>query len=405
MSRRAVVLFCMSLPSHYQRLRPLIGELCARGVTTHVFTNRRFAEDVESCGGHFVDLFAEHRVNDADAASYPEPLRYIAFAWHFGSEVVERVAKLDPAVVIYDSLAIVGRLVAHRLGIPYVNVCAGHDIHPARMPGLVRDMPRVGPTRECLETVRSVSEELEIAHPEPYAYLCAPSPFLNIYCEPPEFLDAGERAAFEPVAFFGSVYPARPRITAGALASFPRRAGVFKVYVSCGTANPRRWPNEFDRAIRAIGQDIGALEDSHALISLGGRPDPDGALAAAVTRVNVQVASYVDQWQALQEADVFITHHGLNSTHEAVYHRVPMLSYPFYWDQPGLARRCQQLGLALPLTDRPRDLLPAGRVRDVLARLRDERTAMKSRLDTARGWEERVIAERGAVVQRILDLG
>ena len=33
------------------------------------------------------------------------------------------------------------------------------------------------------------------------------SPFLNLYPEPEEFLDEADRAALEPLAFFGSLTP------------------------------------------------------------------------------------------------------------------------------------------------------------------------------------------------------
>ena len=56
----------------------------------------------------------------------------------------------------------------------------------------------------------------------------------------------------------------------------------------------------------------------------------------------------MDQWAVLGETDLFVTHHGLNSTHEAIFNRVPMLSYPFFWDQPGLAAKCQAFGIARP---------------------------------------------------------
>jgi len=64
---------------------------------------------------------------------------------------------------------------------------------------------------------------------------------------------------------------------------------------------------------------------------------------------NVRVVEYADQWEALRESDVFITHHGLNSTHEAVFNRVPMISYPFFGDQPALAAKCRRFGSAVPL--------------------------------------------------------
>jgi MGT family glycosyltransferase len=404
MSRRTIAFFCMSLRGHLHRIRPLVAELSARGMAVHVFTDRQFAEEVESCGARFEDLFAEHAVSDADAVSFPPAFRFVTFAGRFGAELVERTAKLRADLVVYDSFAIIGRLVGHRLGIPYVNVCAGHAAHPARIAELVGQAPRFDLTRECALQARLLSEELGIAHAEPYAWICSPSPFLNVYCEPPEFLDAKERAAFEPVAFFGSVDPARPRGATRQDASFPGQPGALKLYVSLGTINPTRWPQVFDAAIREIAEQLGAMKDVQALISLADAPDPRGALAESVARPNVRVARYVDQWQVLREADVFLTHHGLNSTHEAIYQRVPMVSYACYWDQPRLARKCQQLGLALPLVPRTRDPLPPGCLREALERLRDERAAFAQHLDAARGWEERVISERAEVAERLLAL-
>ena len=140
------------------------------------------------------------------------------------------------------------------------------------------------------------------------------------------------------------------------------------------------------------------------MVSLGGHADPGDRLASTLSRPNVSVRTYVDQWEALRQADVFVTHHGLNSTHEAVYQRVPMLSCPILWDQPALARRCQELGLALPLVDAPRAALPPERLGAAIARLGIEREPRGRRLEVARGWEERVIADRAQVLRRIEEL-
>ncbi len=59
---------------------------------------------------------------------------------------------------------------------------------------------------------------------------------------------------------------------------------------------------------------------------------------------------------------MFVTHHGLKSTHEAIWQRVPMISYPFFGDQPALAALCQRLGLAVPLVP---DVMGAVRSADV----------------------------------------
>jgi UDP:flavonoid glycosyltransferase YjiC (YdhE family) len=140
-----------------------------------------------------------------------------------------------------------------------------------------------------------------------------------------------------------------------------------------------------------------------AIVSLGGAPIDD-EVRAALARPNVAIEPYVDQWNVLREADLFVTHHGLNSTHEAIFHGVPMVSYPFYWDQPALARRCQELGLALPLARSLRGAFGPDDVQAVLGRAADERASLLAALARAREWEQAVIGQRGSVLDRIVEI-
>src|SRR5204862_602239 len=70
----------------------------------------------------------------------------------------------------------------------------------------------------------------------PFLYLSWFSSDLNVYCEPPEFLLPEERAPFEPLAFFGSIWPARHEAAVAAAPAWPaRERGRRRVYVSFGT--------------------------------------------------------------------------------------------------------------------------------------------------------------------------
>jgi len=151
-------------------------------------------------------------------------------------------------------------------------------------------------------------------------------------------------------------------------------------------------------ALGALSDCVAGMPEVCALISLGGSLNIG---ASGLARANVEVVDYADQWAALGAADIFLTHHGMNSTHEAVIHRVAMLSYPFFWDQPGLARRCQELGIAAPLVAAPRGTVSPADIADRLQQMSQDRQAIRPNLERVHDWEREVIANRPAVLQMI----
>lgn len=106
----------MDSTGHFNRLRPIVAGLSERNVTPQVFTSRRFAAEVERCGGRFVDLFDGFSVDDADSESLPFPCRGVSFAGFRADEIQRRVDALGASLVVYDAFAVVGRAVAHGLG-------------------------------------------------------------------------------------------------------------------------------------------------------------------------------------------------------------------------------------------------------------------------------------------------
>lgn len=398
-----VVALCMPEHGHVQRLLAIVAGLAARGETVHVLTAARFAADVAAAGGRFVDLFARHPLEAADATSMPIPSRYVSFAGVYADAVLADVAALAPSLIVYDTFAVVAPIVARRLGVPFVNVCAGHAVDPERARAALRRDPRVATSAACHAAVARLRDEHGLADADPFSYVTGLSPWLNVYGEPPQYLDEALRKAFEPLVFYGSLAPerrdavSRERPLAGA-----RRGG--RVYVSFGTVIWRYYA-PIARAALTVLADAFAEREATVLVGLGGQTGAGAeALRAELTRPNVRVEPWVDQWGALHDADAFVTHHGLNSTHEAIYHRVPMLSYPFFADQPELARRCQDLGLALPLTATHLAPLDAGAVCRAVDAVRAQRAAFAARLAAAHAWELETIAARDAVLDRLLAL-
>lgn len=385
-----VLVVSMPERGHVQRLLPIVAGL-SRRTTVHVMTHARFAPEVERAGGRFFDLFGAFPIEAADGTSIPVPSRYVTFAAAYAEQVIAEAAKLRPSLVVYDTFAVIAPIVARRLGVPWINACANHAAIPSETLAYLAVDPRVKTSEACLRAVERLRSEHGLATASPFSFVDQLSPYLNLYCEPPEMLDERERAAFEPIAFIGSLDP-----EAHAIGPSLFGAGRRRIYVSFGTVIWRYFVADARAALECLSRTLGAMPGVEVLISLGGHP-----LDAALAREGVRVEPYVDQWSVLASADLFITHHGLNSTHESIFHQVPMLSYPFFGDQPAMARRCAELGLALPLSDAPRAPLDEVAVRDRVTAALEAAPRFAERLAVARSWELRTIAERPAVLERM----
>ncbi|MED3867239.1 macrolide family glycosyltransferase [Priestia megaterium] len=64
---------------------------------------------------------------------------------------------------------------------------------------------------------------------------------------------------------------------------------------------------------------------------------------------NFRVHQYVPQLEILEQADVFITHGGMNSSSEALYFGVPLVVIPVMGDQPIVSNQIEKLGAGLQL--------------------------------------------------------
>jgi MGT family glycosyltransferase len=403
---RSIVFISVPADGHTRRLLPIVSAVAARGITAYVCAERHLEGDVRGAGGVFIDLYGKYPLAAADSESVPMAVRSVTYAAHFAEAITAEIAALDPALIVHDTFAVIARVVAGQLGVPAVNVCAGHNVDPARYLKVIAADPRVVISAACLRAVPVLRDRYGVADASPFCYLASLSPHLNLYAEPPEYLTEAERRVFEPVAFFGSL-PSPVDIAArdarDAEDWFPDPAAGPRIYVSFGTIVWRYYAAQAAAALAAISAAIGSLPGARAVISLG-TAQPDATLVASLTRPNVAVHGFVDQWSILRQSDLFITHHGLNSTHEAIWHEVPMVSYPFFWDQPALARRCQELECAVPLTTEPRGPVTPG---DVLAALDEagrKREVLKRGLARAHQYESAVIAGRSGLIDRLVSL-
>ena len=388
-----IALLCIPARGHVRRALLLTRGLVQAGANVHAFCGLEFAEDFRREGAQFHDLHAGRPLESADNSSLPIPSRFVTFAAVHGESLAEDVAKCGPDLLIHGTFAVAAMVVARQLDVPRVAICTGHNLSPRVAMAQLRDDPRVKTSHACLEAVKVLRDRYGILNASPFSYLDSLSPTLNIIPEPPEFLLGDETADFQPCAFWGCIDPLRHGVCPP-----QERDGRLKVYVAFGTISHRYYRANIEQALGAVVAAAVEMPQAEFTLSLGGaRLNVPDALPA-----NVRIESFVDQWGELARADVFITHNGLNSTHEAVYLGKPMISYPLFADQPGLAKRCEELGLAVPLAGGLRAPVSAGMVRAAIEQVLSQKERMQANMITARDWEDHVIAARPYVVGKIL---
>jgi MGT family glycosyltransferase len=168
--------------------------------------------------------------------------------------------------------------------------------------------------------------------------------------------------------------PTPPAAGLGEPAAFPwaqLAADRPKVYVSFGTVIGGR-PEIFAK-LEAVCADL------HVQIILtdGG----NGARYSLKHRDANIFVDYAPQRELLKVCDVFVTHGGANSFADGIEAATPMLVIPFFTDQFDQAHYVERLGIGLQLR---RDEVTEASLAAALARLLDDKQAMRARMRTMR---------------------
>lgn len=397
---RQIACYAMSDRSHFEAMLPVVAELAGAGARIRFWTAAAFRAEVEAVGAEFADLFDPVSTDALDDTSRPLPARFVTFAGVRAEALAALARAWGADLVVGDGFALVARLVAQRLGVPWVTVVSGHVfVGPALRAALLADA-RVRTDPRCLAAVERLKTEYGLADASPASYVPDPSPWLNIALEPREWLSAEEADRLGNVACFGAL----PSSALAAARERPVRNTDIRVYAAFGTIIWRYWPELAANALAAIAAAVARRPGATLTIGLGGATLPPETLRG-LAGPGVTIEPMADQWAELGRADLFVTHQGVVSTHEGVIRGVPMLSFPFFVDQIPLARRCAEFGVAMPLGDGPAlTPLVAAQVAERLERCIAQQALMLERLALARRWEEQVIADRAAVANRILAL-
>ncbi|WP_127529432.1 macrolide family glycosyltransferase [Paenibacillus kobensis] len=298
--------------------------------------------------------------------------------------VLEQIEGEHFDYIIHDSMFGCGRLLAQILELPAINSCTSFaqtresfdrmlDQYQSEVP-----LETAKPIVERYHSLTAmVKEKYGVEIQSPYEAFCNPAPLTIVYTT----------KEFQPdVESFDSSYKfVGPSIT-------PRSApnnfdstvimGKDPIYISLGTV--------FNRAIDFYKLCFEALgETEHTIVMSVGTRTPIGDLGEIPDNFIVQ--NYVPQTEVLQQSKLFITHGGMNSTHEGLYYGVPLIVIPQGADQPLIARQVANIGAGIHLH---MESLTSNQLRDAVDHVlhtsscKDAVTAIRTSFGTYEGYQQ-----------------
>jgi MGT family glycosyltransferase len=233
-------------------------------------------------------------------------------------------------------MAFWGKLIARKLEIPFVSSTTtfAFNQHSAKVmkqsgPGLfsmLKSMPKVNKSlRRLREKGYPVKSVLDI--------IANDNDTKTIVYTSPLFQPCTETFS-ENYAFVGPILREAKALI--------EKAEIPTIYISLGTVDNTH-PDFYRNCLKAMdGQPY------RAILSVG--TDTDIAKLGEIPS-NCLVYNTVDQIAVLQQADVFVTHCGMNSVSEALYYGVPLVLFPKTPEQQGVANRVLELSAGISLED------------------------------------------------------
>ena len=347
-----IVFFCIPAHGHTNPTLNVVRELTARGHRVVYYSYDEFREKIEDAGAEFISCNgndAQLHLTKEEGAKIGADLALstrvlVDTTLSLDEPVCRAMERLKPDCIVADSMAVWGKAVAKKLGIPFVcstTTFAFNKESAKIMPHSLREtlsmilsmgkvnaqvkrLQQVGyPVKSVLDLIGSDESVPTVVYTSPLFQPCA-------------------ETFPEHFAFVGpSIRPARSQVA---------KTGKKLVYISMGTVN-----NDMLPLYRACVQAVkGTLWQ--VILSVGDQVDREelGTLPD-----NVAVFSSVDQIAVLQKADVFLTHCGMNSASEGLYFGVPLVMLPQTSEQSGVAVRAEQLGAGLRLRKTTPDAIRA----------------------------------------------
>ena len=345
-----IVFFCIPAHGHTNPTLNVVKELINRGHQVWYYSYENFREKIESTGATFIPCDAydmEQQLTPKDGARIGKDLAFstkilVDTTLALDDAILEDMKKIKPDCIVADSMAVWGKAIAIKLNIPFISSTTtfAFNQHSSKimkqsigqlfnmifsMPKINKDLKRLQekgyPINNILDIIQNDNNTDTIVYTSKEFQPCAET-FSDKY------------------SFVGPSI----RQTTESIEKDERKL----IYISLGTVN---------NMMTGFYQNcISDLKDNNyqVIISVGENIyiEELGEIPA-----NFRVYPTVDQIAVLKKADAFLTHCGMNSVNEALYHEVPLVLFPQTPEQGGVARRVSDLEAGIYLTKNNSDII------------------------------------------------
>lgn len=339
-----IAFFCIPAHGHTNPTLGVVKELIARGHEVWYYSYESLREKIESTGAVFIPCDAydtEQKLTPQDGARIGKDIAFstkvlVDTTLALDEMVCHAMEEWKPDCIVADSMAFWGKMVAWKLGIPFVcstTTFAFNQYSSKVMKQSIGElfkmmfyMPKVGkeirrlkehgyPVKNVLDIIGSDNETDTVVYTSPEF-----QPFSETFSEKYAFVGPSIRPVQKPF----------------------KKEKETLIYISMGTVNNDLVPlyrNVIQALAGTVYQVVLAVGEMVDLKQLGELPE------------NITAAAYVDQMAVLEKADVFLSHCGMNSASESMYFGVPLLMLPQTTEQNGVASRVEELGAGIFLKD------------------------------------------------------
>ncbi|MEI1420963.1 UDP-glucosyltransferase [Bacillus cabrialesii] len=363
---------------HVNPTLALVEKLCEKGHRVTYATTEEFAPAVQKAGG---EALIYHTSLNIDPKQIRERIEKNETTLNLLKESLSILPQLEelyqddqPDMVIYDFIALAGKLFADKLNVPVVKLCSSYAQNESFQFGSEEMLKKI---REAEAEFKAYLEQEQLPAVS-FEQLAVPEA-LNIVFMPKSFQIQNE--TFDDRFCF--VGPSLGKRTAQESLSIEKDDRPVML-ISLGTAF-NAWPEFYKMCIDAFRE-----SSWQVIMSVGKTIDPE-SLGDIPDHFTIRQS--VPQLEVLEKADLFISHGGMNSTMEAMNAGVPLVVIPQMYEQELTAKRVDDLGLGVYL---PTEEVTVSRLQEAVQAVSGDREVLSRVKNMQKDVKEAGGAERAA---------